>query len=122
MAELLIHDLDPKDAGDYTCVVGNQKTTAALSVNGKKSETTRETPECLCPPLPSSFLCIPSHLPLCPASAFFFFNPFTLLWCHVTAFPTLHPPSAFIAPDAVCVVLRCLPAFPQAKGDDMSLN
>ncbi|XP_029863782.1 obscurin isoform X27 [Aquila chrysaetos chrysaetos] len=33
LAELLIHDLDPKDAGDYTCVVGNQKTTAALSVN-----------------------------------------------------------------------------------------
>uniref|UniRef100_A0A8C0EE14 Obscurin n=1 Tax=Bubo bubo TaxID=30461 RepID=A0A8C0EE14_BUBBB len=33
VAELLIHDLDPKDAGDYTCVVGNQKTTAALSVN-----------------------------------------------------------------------------------------
>uniref|UniRef100_A0A8B9M7M9 Obscurin, cytoskeletal calmodulin and titin-interacting RhoGEF n=2 Tax=Neoaves TaxID=3078114 RepID=A0A8B9M7M9_9AVES len=38
LAELLIHDLDPRDAGDYTCVVGNQKTTAALSVNGKKSE------------------------------------------------------------------------------------
>ncbi|XP_074757193.1 obscurin isoform X8 [Athene noctua] len=33
VAELLIHDLDPKDAGNYTCVVGNQKTTAALSVN-----------------------------------------------------------------------------------------
>ncbi|XP_009082964.1 PREDICTED: obscurin, partial [Acanthisitta chloris] len=33
VTELLIHDLDPKDAGDYTCVVGNQKTTAALSVN-----------------------------------------------------------------------------------------
>lgn len=43
VAELLIHDLDPKDAGDYTCVVGNQKTTAALSVNGKKSEITCET-------------------------------------------------------------------------------
>ncbi|XP_053913945.1 obscurin isoform X12 [Cuculus canorus] len=33
MAELLIHDLNPKDAGEYSCVVGNQKTTAALSVN-----------------------------------------------------------------------------------------
>ncbi|XP_021393666.2 obscurin isoform X15 [Lonchura striata] len=33
MAELLIHDLEPKDAGDYSCLVGNQKTTAALSVN-----------------------------------------------------------------------------------------
>uniref|UniRef100_A0A674HJ43 Obscurin n=1 Tax=Taeniopygia guttata TaxID=59729 RepID=A0A674HJ43_TAEGU len=36
VAELLIHDLEPKDAGDYSCLVGNQKTTAALSVNGKK--------------------------------------------------------------------------------------
>ncbi|XP_064495791.1 obscurin [Pseudopipra pipra] len=33
VAELLIHDLDPKDAGDYSCLVGSQKTTAALSVN-----------------------------------------------------------------------------------------
>ncbi|XP_010078143.1 PREDICTED: obscurin, partial [Pterocles gutturalis] len=33
VAELLIHDLEPKDTGDYTCVVGNEKTTAALSVN-----------------------------------------------------------------------------------------
>ncbi|XP_010121152.1 PREDICTED: obscurin [Chlamydotis macqueenii] len=33
VAELLIHDLDTKDAGDYTCVVGKQKTTAGLSVN-----------------------------------------------------------------------------------------
>ncbi|XP_050565252.1 LOW QUALITY PROTEIN: obscurin [Cygnus atratus] len=33
VAELLIHDVDTKDAGDYTCVVGSQKTTAALSVN-----------------------------------------------------------------------------------------
>uniref|UniRef100_A0A669QNP8 Obscurin n=1 Tax=Phasianus colchicus TaxID=9054 RepID=A0A669QNP8_PHACC len=33
VAELLIHDLETKDAGDYTCVVGSQKTTAALSVN-----------------------------------------------------------------------------------------
>ncbi|XP_035173163.1 obscurin isoform X5 [Oxyura jamaicensis] len=33
VAELLIHDVDAKDAGDYTCVVGSQKTTAALSVN-----------------------------------------------------------------------------------------
>ncbi|XP_025067418.1 obscurin isoform X17 [Alligator sinensis] len=32
-AELVIRDLDLKDAGDYTCIVGDQKTTAALSVN-----------------------------------------------------------------------------------------
>uniref|UniRef100_A0A803VK92 Obscurin, cytoskeletal calmodulin and titin-interacting RhoGEF n=1 Tax=Ficedula albicollis TaxID=59894 RepID=A0A803VK92_FICAL len=36
VAELLIHDLEPKDAGDYSCLAGSQKTTAALSVNGKK--------------------------------------------------------------------------------------
>lgn len=72
LAELLIHDLDARDAGDYTCVVGNQKTTAALSVNGKKSEISHETLECFCPSLPSFFLCVPSqHLPLCPASTFF---------------------------------------------------
>uniref|UniRef100_A0A8B9EVW0 Obscurin, cytoskeletal calmodulin and titin-interacting RhoGEF n=1 Tax=Anser cygnoides TaxID=8845 RepID=A0A8B9EVW0_ANSCY len=41
VAELVIHN----DAGDYTCVVGSQKTTAALSVNGKKSEITHETLE-----------------------------------------------------------------------------
>lgn len=74
VAELLIHDLDPKDAGDYTCVVGNQKSTAALSVNGKKSEITGESLERFCPSLPSSSLYIPSpHLPSCPASTFFIF-------------------------------------------------
>lgn len=34
-AELIIQDLDLKDAGNYTCVCGGQKTTAALTVNGK---------------------------------------------------------------------------------------
>uniref|UniRef100_A0A8C3F909 Obscurin n=1 Tax=Chrysemys picta bellii TaxID=8478 RepID=A0A8C3F909_CHRPI len=33
IAELVIHDVDLKDAGDYTCVFGDQKTTAALTVN-----------------------------------------------------------------------------------------
>ncbi|XP_029444171.1 obscurin isoform X11 [Rhinatrema bivittatum] len=32
IAELVIHDLELKDAGDYTCVCGEQKTTAALAV------------------------------------------------------------------------------------------
>lgn len=63
VAELLIHDLDLRDAGEYTCVVGNQKTTAALSVNGKKSEITCETLESFCPSLLSSSLYIPSHFP-----------------------------------------------------------
>lgn len=35
-AELVIRDLDLADAGDYTCCYGEQKTTAALKVNGKK--------------------------------------------------------------------------------------
>lgn len=74
VAELLIHDVDTKDAGDYTCVVGSQKTTAALSVNGKKSEITHETLERFCPSLPSSFLYILfQHLPLCPVSTFVIF-------------------------------------------------
>nr|XP_028607457.1 LOW QUALITY PROTEIN: obscurin [Podarcis muralis] len=33
VAELTIHDLDLKDAGDYTCSSGDQKTTAVLTVN-----------------------------------------------------------------------------------------
>uniref|UniRef100_A0A7M4E2A6 Ig-like domain-containing protein n=1 Tax=Crocodylus porosus TaxID=8502 RepID=A0A7M4E2A6_CROPO len=45
-AELLIRDLDLKDAGDYTCIVGDQKTTAALSVNGKTSEVNCEIVKC----------------------------------------------------------------------------
>lgn len=37
VAELVICDLDLTDAGDYTCCYGDQKTTAVLKVNGKKS-------------------------------------------------------------------------------------
>lgn len=37
-AELVIRDLDLTDAGDYTCCYGDQKTTAALTVNGKKEK------------------------------------------------------------------------------------
>lgn len=36
-AELVIRDLEVKDAGDYTCVCGDQKTTATLTVHGKKT-------------------------------------------------------------------------------------
>lgn len=34
--KLLIHDVEMKDAGEYTCVCGEQETTAALIVHGKK--------------------------------------------------------------------------------------
>lgn len=37
-AELVIQDLDSADAGDYSCVCGNQQTTATLTVNGKKKK------------------------------------------------------------------------------------
>lgn len=33
--KLLVHDVELKDAGEYTCVCGEQKTTAALIVHGK---------------------------------------------------------------------------------------
>lgn len=39
-AELVIRDLELTDAGDYTCCYGEQKTTAALKVNGKKKKKT----------------------------------------------------------------------------------
>lgn len=35
LAELEIRELDLQDAGDYTCVCGDQHTTASLTVNGK---------------------------------------------------------------------------------------
>lgn len=41
--KLLIHDTELKDAGEYTCVCGEQETTAALIVNGKK-----KTYLCIC--------------------------------------------------------------------------
>lgn len=36
VAKLIIHELEEEDAGDYTCVCGEQQTTATLTVNGKK--------------------------------------------------------------------------------------
>lgn len=36
-AQLLIHALEVKDAGEYTCVCGDEKTTAALTVHGKEN-------------------------------------------------------------------------------------
>lgn len=35
IVELVVHDLDLNDAGDYTCVCGDKTTTAALTVHGK---------------------------------------------------------------------------------------
>lgn len=95
VAELLIHDLEPKDAGDYSCLVGNQKTTAALSVNGKKAEITCETLECFCPPLSSFSLYIPTQLPSRTAS----FHPLA----RVIPVPSLHFIISHVG--RVCVVL-----------------
>lgn len=36
-AELLIRDLEVEDTGEYTCVCGDQKTSAVLTVHGKKA-------------------------------------------------------------------------------------
>lgn len=36
-AELLIRDLEVEDTGEYTCVCGDQKTSAVLTVHGKKT-------------------------------------------------------------------------------------
>lgn len=33
-AELVIHDVEPEDASDYTCDTGDQQSTAVLRVNG----------------------------------------------------------------------------------------
>lgn len=38
VAKLIIHELDVEDAGDYTCVCGDQQTTASLTVNGKRKK------------------------------------------------------------------------------------
>lgn len=47
ISELVVHDIHLKDAGDYTCVCGDQKTTAALTVHGKMT-VYQELPVCLC--------------------------------------------------------------------------
>lgn len=33
-AELVIHNIEPEDASDYTCDTGDQQSTAVLRVNG----------------------------------------------------------------------------------------
>lgn len=33
-AELVIHNLNENDAGDYTCVCGDKQSTASLAVHG----------------------------------------------------------------------------------------
>lgn len=40
-AELLIRDLEVEDTGEYTCVCGDQKTSAVLTVHGKKKQTNK---------------------------------------------------------------------------------
>lgn len=34
VAQLIIHSLELADAGDYSCALGDQKTSASLAVNG----------------------------------------------------------------------------------------
>lgn len=115
VVELLIHDLDPRDAGDYTCVVGNQKTTAALSVNGKKSEITLETLERFCPSLPSSFLYIPSQ---CFYVLLLLLSSFHVFMLPCQSFPQ-SPSTISFHYVQCCVCVFCLLSFPQVKAADM---
>lgn len=39
-AELVIHGLEPADAGDYSCTFGEWKTTASVTVKGTFKEST----------------------------------------------------------------------------------
>lgn len=39
ITELVIQDLEVQDTGQYTCVCGERKTTAVLTVNGKTRAT-----------------------------------------------------------------------------------
>lgn len=106
VAELLIHDLEPQDAGDYTCVVGTQKTTAALAVNGKMSQATCAALRRFCPSLPSFFL----YMPSCVCIRVLLPHPSSshLSRCHATPCPSLQ---LLLCP--VLCVPCCLLAFPQ---------
>lgn len=37
IAELVIHSVEEKDIGEYTCICGDHQTTATLKVNGKQT-------------------------------------------------------------------------------------
>lgn len=55
-AELLIRDLEVEDTGEYSCVCGEQRTSAVLTVHGKKAVlcwgcSASRTPFSLSPPL-----------------------------------------------------------------------
>lgn len=45
VAKLIINELDVADTGDYTCVCGDQQTTATLTVNGKKIKNKKKRGE-----------------------------------------------------------------------------
>lgn len=53
-AQLLIRAVEVKDAGEYTCLCGDEKTTAALTVHGK--ENTNEKFLCDVSPVSSGSL------------------------------------------------------------------
>ena len=71
-AELLIRDLEVEDTGEYSCVCGEQRTSAVLTVHGKKAvlcwgSSASRTPFSLSPPL--LLWCFDSAAFSCPAGA-----------------------------------------------------
>lgn len=56
--KLLVHDVELKDAGEYTCVCGEQETTAALIVNGKKPCICISVPLCISLPAHHYLFCV----------------------------------------------------------------
>lgn len=67
VAELIIQNLDTADAGNYSCVCGDQQTTAVLTVHGKPNQTRRTLKATLLfSLLVGTDTWLPPHL-LCPA-------------------------------------------------------
>uniref|UniRef100_A0A7M4E279 Ig-like domain-containing protein n=1 Tax=Crocodylus porosus TaxID=8502 RepID=A0A7M4E279_CROPO len=67
-AELVIHQVDESDAGDYTCVCGDQQTTAAVAVHAtlivKGKDALSTVTAVSCPQLPRNNPCCVLTFPL----------------------------------------------------------
>lgn len=72
MFELQIHDLTMADAGEYSCVCGEEKTTAVLTIKGKDlcgGTQVCTSAACHCGgSIPASWLCYPEDKNICSHS------------------------------------------------------